>query len=400
MFLVNKKDGGFRVVQDFRALNNNSHLDKYSMKDVTECIGEIGRSHSTIFSTLDLTSGFWQMTLHPQSRAYTAFTVPGLGEFEWVTSAMGLLGCPATFQRLVEAIVDKIRNVIVYIDDLIVHSKDHLEHLQILEALFSRLSAHGMKVRLEKCKFGSNDVMYLGFHLTKDGIKPGVDKLKAVRDAKPPANVHEVRQFLGLCNFFRSHVRNFATIASPLTKLTRKESLWRKGGKLPREAYLAFRELQAILVSEPVVDYPRRDRPYALFTDASFGDDRHEGGLGAILTQIDENKQHCVIGYASRKLAVHEKNYTPFLLEMQAAIFGMEHFGNHLKGRHFTLFTDHKPLEKLGKVHTKTLNRLQEIMNVYDFEIVYIKGKEIPADFLSRNAVGAINLDNTALAQE
>ena len=400
MFLVNKKDGGFRVVQDFRALNNNSHLDKYSMKDVTECIGEIGRSHSTIFSTLDLTSGFWQMTLHPQSRAYTAFTVPGMGQFEWVTSAMGLLGCPATFQRLVEAVVDKIKNVIVYIDDLIIHSNDHVGHLQTLEALFLRLQNHGLKVRLEKCKFGSHDVMYLGFHLTKDGIKPGVDKLKAVKEAKPPANVHEVRQFLGLCNFFRSHVRNFATIASPLTKLTRKESLWRKGGELPKDAYLAFRELQAILVSEPVVDYPRRDRAYALFTDAAFGDDRHEGGLGAILTQIDENRQHCVIGYASRKLAVHEKNYTPFLLEMQAAIFGMEHFGNHLKGRHFTLFTDHKPLEKLGKVHTKTLNRLQEIMNIYDFEIVYIKGKEIPADFLSRHAVDAINLDNTALAQE
>ena len=400
MFLVNKKDGGFRVVQDFRALNNNSHLDKYSMKDVSECIGEIGRSHSTLFSTLDLTSGFWQMTLHPDSRSFTAFTVPGMGQFEWVTSAMGLLGCPATFQRLVEAIVHKIRNVIVYIDDLIIHSTTHVEHLQILDELFGRLSEHGMKLRLEKCKFGSKDVMYLGFHLTENGIKPGVDKLKAVKEAKPPSSVHEVRQFLGLCNFFRSHVRNFAVIASPLTKLTRKESLWRKGGELPRDAYLAFRELQSNLVSEPVVDYPRRDRPYALFTDASFGDDRHDGGLGAILTQVDEHKQHCVIGYASRKLAVHEKNYTPFLLEMQAAIFGMEHFSNNLKGRHFTLFTDHKPLEKLGKVHTKTLNRLQEIMNVYDFEIVYIKGKDIPADFLSRNAVESINLDHSALAKE
>ena len=400
MFLVNKKDGGFRVVQDFRALNNNSHLDKYSMKDVSECIGEIGRSHSTLFSTLDLTSGFWQMTLHPESRSFTAFTVPGMGQFEWITSAMGLLGCPATFQRLVEAIVHKINNVIVYIDDLIIHSTTHVEHLQTLDELFGRLSEHGMKLRLEKCKFGSKEVMYLGFHLTENGIKPGVDKLKAVKEAKPPSSVHEVRQFLGLCNFFRSHVRNFAVIASPLTKLTRKESLWRKGGELPRDAYLAFRELQSSLVSEPVVAYPRRDRPYALFTDAAFGDDRHDGGLGAILTQVDEHKQHCVIGYASRKLAVHEKNYTPFLLEMQAAIFGMEHFGNHLKGRHFTLFTDHKPLEKLGKVHTKTLNRLQEIMNVYDFEIVYIKGKDIPADFLSRNAVESINLDHSALAKE
>jgi hypothetical protein len=126
--------------------------------------------------------------------------------------------------------------------------------------------------------------MYLGFHLMKIRIKSGVEKLKALKEAKPPAKVHEVRQFLGLCNFFRSH------IASPLTKLTRKESLWRKGGELPRDAYLAFRELQAILVSEPVVHYRRWDRPYALFTNASFRDDRHEGGLGAILTQINENK--------------------------------------------------------------------------------------------------------------
>jgi hypothetical protein len=79
LFLVTKKDGGFRVVQDFRALNAQSYVDKYSMKDVTECIDEIGRSESTIFTTLDLTSGFWQMLLHPQSRPYTAFTVPGMG---------------------------------------------------------------------------------------------------------------------------------------------------------------------------------------------------------------------------------------------------------------------------------------------------------------------------------
>ena len=106
-----------------------------------------------------------------------------------------------------------------------------------------------------------------------------------------------------------------------------------------------------------------------------------------------------VIGYASGKLQKHEKNYTPFLLEMQAAIWGMDHLNTYLRGRHFTLFTDHKPLEKLGKVHTQTLNRLQEIMNTFDFEIVYKKGSEMPADFLSRNVVDLIFLQNTELAQ-
>ena len=106
-----------------------------------------------------------------------------------------------------------------------------------------------------------------------------------------------------------------------------------------------------------------------------------------ILTQIDDKREHQVIAYASRKLVQHEKNYMPYLLEMQAAIWAMEHFDTHLCGCHFTLFTDHRPLEKLGKVHTKTLNRLQEAMLTFDFEIVYMKGSKMPADFLSRKMV-------------
>ncbi len=118
IFAVMKKDSTVRLVQDFRALNNESYTDKYSMKDVSECIREIGRSSSTIFTTIDLTAGFWQMILHPRARPYTAFKVPGMGQFQWVTSPMGLLGCPASFQRLMETVVNEISNVIVYIDDL------------------------------------------------------------------------------------------------------------------------------------------------------------------------------------------------------------------------------------------------------------------------------------------
>ena len=399
IFVVAKKNGGLRLVQDFRALNAQTHMDKYSMKDVSECIGEIGRSGSTIFSTLDLTSGFWQMLLHPKSRPYTAFTVSGLGQFQWITSPMGLIGCPASFQRLMEAVVSGILNIIVYIDDLLAHASSHEEHLAQLDQLLQRLISHGIKINLQKCVFGSKDVSYLGFRLTEEGIKPGSDKLKAVAAAKPPTNVHEVRQFLGLCNFFRTHVRNFAQISAPLTALTRKDCGW-KPGPMPPESLKAFRELQTCLCSEPVVDYPRRDRPYALITDAALGDEKHPGGLGAILTQIKPNGEHCVIAYASRKLQKHERNYTPFLLEMQAAIWGMEHFSTNLKGRHFTLFTDHKPLEKLGKVHTRTFNRLHEAMNTFDFEIMYKKGSEMPADFLSRNIIDAISWDHQQLQQE
>jgi hypothetical protein len=354
IFAVMKKDGGVRLVQDFRAMNNQSYTDKYSMKDVSECIGKIGRSGSTIFSTIDLTAGFWQMILHPRARPYTAFTVPGMGQFQWVTSPMGLLGCPASFQRLMETVVNGLTNVIVYIDDLLIHSATHPEHITALDNVLRRLVQHNIKINLQKCFFGSKEVSYLGFQLTEQGILPGTDKLKAVKNTPPPANVHEVRQFLGLCNFFRCHVRNFAQLTAPLTALTKKECSW-KGGALPSDALTAFRELQTYLCSEPIVDYPRRDRPYALIADASLGNDKKPGGLGAILTQIKKNGEHCIIAYASRKLQKHECNYTPFLLEMQAAIWGMEHFSTYLRGRKFTLYTDHRPLEKLGKVHTKTL---------------------------------------------
>ncbi len=146
--------------------------------------------------------------------------------------------------------------------------------------------------------------------------------------------------------------------------------------------------------------YPRSDREYTLITDASFGDENPEGGLGAILAQLDSLGKFYIIAYASRKLQKYEKNYTPFLLEMQAAIFGMETFEVNLKGCHFKLFTDHKPLEKLGKVHTKTLNRLQQMMNFFSFEIIYKQGSKMPADFLSRNAVDAIKFNLPTYARE
>ncbi len=175
IFTVMKKDGGVRLVQDLRALNNQSYKDKYSMKYVSECIGEIGCSGSAIFSTIHLTAGFWQMILHPRERPYTAFMVPGMGQFQWVTSPMGLLGCPASFQRLMETVVNGLTNVIVYIDNLLIHSATHQEHITALDNVLQRLIQHNIKINLQKCSFGSKEVSYLGFWLTEQGILPGTD---------------------------------------------------------------------------------------------------------------------------------------------------------------------------------------------------------------------------------
>jgi hypothetical protein len=198
IFVVPKKDGSPRYVLDFRKLNSNSQTDKYSMKTVEECIGDIGRSGSTIFSTLDLSSGFWQLPLEKNSQKFTAFTVHNMGQFEWTRTSQGLHSAPGQYQRLMELTVKGLHNVIVYIDDLLVHDSEHVTHRQSLQSLFNRLRKANLKLNLTKCNFGSTNVTYLGFRLTPEGILPGSDKLAAVKNATPPKNVHQIRQFLGL----------------------------------------------------------------------------------------------------------------------------------------------------------------------------------------------------------
>jgi hypothetical protein len=149
IFCIPKKQGqGLRIVQEFRELNQNSHIDKYSMKEITKCISDIGQANSNIFYTLDLTSGFWQMKLDEKSQPLTAFTIPGKGQCHWVTSPMGLLGCPASFQRLMEGVLQNLQNVIVYIDDLLkVKIEPSIESL-LLTALTSRYTYNEYILRL------------------------------------------------------------------------------------------------------------------------------------------------------------------------------------------------------------------------------------------------------------
>jgi hypothetical protein len=161
------------------------------MKVVSECIGEISRSGSTIFNTINCTAGFWQMIMHPRARPYTTFTMPSMGQLQWVTSPMGLLGCPVSFQHLMETFVNGISNIIVYIDDLLVHSATHKEHLGTLSQVLRQLVQHNIKINLQKCIFGTKEVFYLVFCLPKERIKPRTDQLKAVKNVPLPSNLQK-----------------------------------------------------------------------------------------------------------------------------------------------------------------------------------------------------------------
>jgi hypothetical protein len=166
-----------------------------------------------------------------------------------------------------EKVMDGVQNVLIYIDDVIIHTQDHPMHYKTLELTLQRLNRHGLKINLDKCVFGNKEVAYLGFTLMPQGILPRRDKIQVLKEFKEPRSLQEVRGFIGLCNFFRAHVKNFAQLSSPLTRLTREDSGY-KSGPLPAEARWAFNQLKTVLASGPCLAFPRADRPYGLITDA------------------------------------------------------------------------------------------------------------------------------------
>lgn len=382
-----------RVVQDFRKLNEQSMDDSYEIQDVRSLIDEIGLNESDTFSTIDLTSGFWQMSLEPESRPYTAFTVPGKDvKYQWKRMAMGLKGASASFSKLINCTLTGLKGVLTYIDDVMVHAKGDEDQLRILEDVFMRMRQFDLKINPNKSEFGKKDCSYLGFEISKNGIRPSKDKTAAIKKAKYPTTLKEVRSFLGLINYFRNMIPKFTEKTEPLMALTRSKSSWKSGSELPNEAKKAFDDLKEVLCSEPILALPKRNMKYILTTDASTGSKEQniKGGMGAVLSQIQDNEKEVIISYASRTLKTHEENYSPYLAEMGAAIFGIEYFHVYLIGRKFTLRMDHKPLETMKTIHKKTLNRLQMAMLTYNFDIVYKEGKSnVVADFLSRNALVA-----------
>ena len=400
IFCVKKPHSNeLRLVHDLRKINENMYDQLHTFLDVPSCLNKLGHLQASVFSTLDLTSAYWQQSLHEESRQYTGFTVPGKGRFVWNVSSMGLKSSPSAFCRLMEHVFKNLIFTIIYLDDIMVASKNNDTHFENLEDCFKRLRAYGLKLNMKKCSFGTESVHYLGYNISKSGIRPGAEKTEAVAKFPPPANIKQVRQFLGLANYFRQLIPNFATQAAHLTVLTSKKTDW-KEGELPTSAKIAFNNIKQALCEKPLISFPDPKLPYILTTDASTGTETTPGGYGAVLTQI-QNGTEKVIAYASSTLKEHEKNYTTFAAEMAAAVFAIEHFHVYLHNNRFTLYMDHRPLEKVSTVHKRTLNRLQELLNQYTFELRYKPGVEnTAADALSRNAVDSIQPFATSLLQE
>ena len=374
----------WRCVQDFRAVNENIVRDAYPLHNLYDLIDKV--SAAKVWTVIDLSSGFWNQALEPESQKFTAFAVPGIGHFEWTRSAQGLCNSPAAFQRLLDFVIRGLDDCRVYLDDLVIFSDSHSAHLNTIREVLSRFRKYNLKCRPKKVQVATAEINYLGYNLSHaHGIRPGQAKTDAIRKWTEPATVKEIRQFLGLCSFFRRAVPQFSSIASPLTKLTRKDAAW-KGGELPAEAVVAFNRLKRILVSRPCLQPPDFTQRFILTVDAS------KTGLGAVLSQRKGDTEHPV-AYASRTLTSAEEKYAPFHLEYLAMVWATRHFKPYLMGAQFTMRSDHKPLQALNRSKSNVFDRYHLELANYDFVIEYLKGEKMPADGLSRQVNEMETLD-------
>jgi hypothetical protein len=313
------------VVLEFRAVNLKSLPDRYCVKEVRECLDEVGKAKSAIFLTCNLTPGFLQQSLQEKSRQYTAFSVLGKGaRYQWRVTPMGLQGLPASFARLLDFVMTGVKGIITNIDDILVHSRDHAQHLKSLEEVLWRLLKYGLKLNVDKTIIRARTVQYLGYTLSGQGVTLSKDKLAAIKDLPMPTSPKVVREFLGLANYFRLLIPRFSQTADPLNKMTRALTVWRTRAPPPPEAQAAFNKLKEALMSAPMVVNPNREGRFILQTDASTGTESAASNMGAVPLQEQKDKTERVVAYTSRGLKDHEKNYPAFLLEKAAACWGID----------------------------------------------------------------------------
>ena len=365
-----------RFAVDFRSINEVVPRDQFPLPRIETILESLGGA--AVFSTLDLKSGYWQIPIAAEDRNKTAFSC-GWGTFRFTRMPFGLHNAPATFQRLMQRVLHSVLNkcALVYLDDIIVYSKNLEEHLKHLDTVLELIGTHGLKVSPAKCHLAKPELKFLGHKVSHQGIEVDEDKVKAIREMPAPSSKKEVRSFLGMAGYYRKFIPEFSEVAAPLTKLTKKDVRFEWGN--PHQ--IAFECLKQQLASSPVLAYPRYDEEYKLQTDAS------NIALGAVLTQ-EKDGVDMPISYYSRKLNEAETRYTVTEKEALAIVAAVKHFAAYLYGKKFRILTDHAPLRYIFqyKATVPRITRWAVVLAQFDYEIVYKPGKShhIP-DALSRN---------------
>ena len=376
--MVKKADGSYRLTCDYRKLNSITETESFPLPRLEDVWDLVGESGATVFSTLDLASGFWQIQLDPETKHKTSFVTRN-GQYQWEVLPFGLKNSPATFQAVMNEVLKDLLNtcVIVYVNDILCFSKDIETHKVHLQEIFDRLEKANLKLKHSKCKFAQSEVKFLGHILSETGVRPNPQKLDIIKNYPAPKNVKQVRQFLGLCNYYRRFQKDYAKIAKPLNNLTKKDAHWHWDGKCQS----AFEQLRDGLLSAPILPYPDMNRKFTLTTDAS------DFAISYILSQHDKDGVERVIEFAGRALRGPELNYTVTDKEGLGIMEGFRHFHTYLFGQECTVVTDHMSLAYI-KNHTKVKGRVArwaiELQN-YTFTVVHRKGSSnTNADAISR----------------
>lgn len=373
--LVRKKDGTIRFCVDYRKLNSVTVKDCFPLPRIDDILDQL--SGNSWFTTLDLKSGYWQIKIREEDKEKTAFSI-GNGLWQFTVMPFGLCNAPATFERMMEEVLQGILNKIclVYLDDVIIFGKDFSEMLKNLKLVFQRLKLANLKVNPKKCVFFGKKIKYLGHVISAEGVSTDPEKITAVKNWPVPHNKKQLRSFLGFCSYYRRYVKGFSSLAKPLFVLTENQVKF----SWDEKCQIAFEELKQVLSSSPCLSFPKGEGEFILDTDAS------KIGIGSILSQRQDGKER-VIAYFSRVLSKAEKNYCITRRELLAIVDSLKSFRHYLLGRKFIIRTDHISLRWLMSFRdlegqlARWLEKLQE----YDFEVVHRKGvAHKNADGLSR----------------
>ena len=371
ILFVGKKDGTLRMCVDYRALNKLTIKNRYPLPRIDDLLDQLHGAQ--YFSSLDLASGYHQIRIKESDVIKTAFNTP-LGHFQWRVMPFGLCNAPATFQNAMNNLFGHRigQYVLVYMDDILVYSKTREEHLSHLDEVLSLLHQHQYYVKPKKCDFLKTEVKFLGHIISQDGLKVDPDKINTVKQWQAPKDKSSIRSLLGFGNYFRKFIYHYSDMVLPLTELTQAKvpTTWTPS------CQQAFNNLKNAIIHAPVLKHPELGHPFQLICDAS------NYASGAILVQDDHP-----CAFASKKFSPAECNYTTEDRELLAIIHALKLFRCYLDGTPFTILTDHNPLKYFDTKQDLSPRqaRWAQYLSRFDYQWEWIKGKNNPADFLSRH---------------